>query len=76
MSRLPQVLVNCRVSRKDGWEELPAFKEALQDAYTTIGPYGRVLVRPSGTEPLMRVMVEGKMMKQCCSNWRRNLRPS
>lgn len=60
MSRLPQVLVNCRVSRKDGWEELPAFKEALQDAYAIVGPYGRVLVRPSGTEPLMRVMVEGQ----------------
>ncbi len=60
MSRLPQVTVNCRVSRKDGWEELPAFKQALQDIYEKIGPHGRVLVRPSGTEPLMRVMVEGE----------------
>ncbi len=60
MTRLPQVLVNCRVGRKDGWEELPAFKEALEEVYAKIGPYGRVLVRPSGTEPLMRVMVEGE----------------
>ncbi|HOB86977.1 MAG TPA: phosphoglucosamine mutase [Bacillota bacterium] len=59
MTRLPQVTVNCRVSRKDGWEENPAFQEALQNVRKQIGPYGRVLVRPSGTEPLMRVMVEG-----------------
>jgi phosphoglucosamine mutase len=58
MSRMPQVIVNCRVGRKDGWEELVSFKEALEDAYQQIGPYGRVLVRPSGTEPMMRVMVE------------------
>lgn len=60
MARLPQVTVNCRVGRKDGWEELPAFQQALQDTYAKIGSYGRVLVRPSGTEPVMRVMVEGE----------------
>lgn len=60
LSRLPQVLVNCRVSRKDGWEENPVFKKALKEAYDKIGPYGRILIRPSGTEPLMRVMVEGE----------------
>lgn len=60
MTRLPQVLVNCRVGRKEGWEEIPAFQEALGDVYEKIAPHGRVLVRPSGTEPLMRVMVEGE----------------
>lgn len=60
LSRLPQVMVNCRVSRKDGWEESPVFKQALKEAHDKVGPYGRILVRPSGTEPLMRIMVEGE----------------
>jgi len=60
MTRLPQVTVNCRVGRKHGWEEIPSFKHALEEAYTRIGPYSRVLIRPSGTEPVMRVMVEGQ----------------
>ncbi len=64
MPRLPQVMVNCRVSRKDGWEDIPAFKKALHDTYAKIGPYGRVFVRPSGTEPVMRVMVEGEKDEQ------------
>ncbi len=60
MTRLPQVTVNCRVGRKDGWEELPAFQQALQQVREKLGPNGRILVRPSGTEPVMRVMVEGE----------------
>lgn len=60
ITRLPQVTVNCRVGRKNGWEEIPAFRQALEDAYAAIGAFGRVLVRPSGTEPVMRVMVEGE----------------
>ena len=60
MTRLPQVTVNCRVGRKHGWEELASFQEALQQTKAKIGPLGRVLVRPSGTEPVMRVMVEGE----------------
>ncbi len=61
MTRLPQVTVNCRVSRKQGWEESAVFQEALQKAHKAIGPHGRILVRPSGTEPVMRVMVEGEL---------------
>ncbi|MFY9115474.1 MAG: phosphoglucosamine mutase [Dethiobacteria bacterium] len=60
LSRLPQVLVNCRVNRKDGWEENPVFKQALKEAHDKIGPCGRILIRPSGTEPVMRIMVEGE----------------
>lgn len=60
MTRLPQVTVNCRVGRKDGWADIPAFKQALKSAYEKIGPFGRVIVRPSGTEPVMRVMIEGE----------------
>jgi phosphoglucosamine mutase len=60
MTRLPQITVNCRVGRKHGWEESPAFQQALAEAYDQIGPNSRVLIRPSGTEPVMRVMVEGE----------------
>lgn len=58
--RFPQVLVNCRVSQKNGWEEIPAVREAMKKARGKIGPYGRIVIRPSGTEPLMRVMIEGE----------------
>lgn len=68
MSRLPQVMVNCRVGRKTGWEELPVFQQALQDAKNIIGPFGRILVRPSGTEPVMRVMVEGEQEEDVLSS--------
>jgi phosphoglucosamine mutase len=61
MTRLPQVTVNCRVSRKQGWEDLPSFQAAYEETRRQIGPYGRILVRPSGTEPVMRVMVEGEL---------------
>ncbi len=60
MPCFPQVMLNCRVERKEGWEELPRFKDALKEVESRLGPFGRVLVRPSGTEPLMRVMVEGE----------------
>jgi phosphoglucosamine mutase len=57
MTRLPQVLRNVRVARRD-----PAVAERLAGAIasveTRLGDHGRVLVRPSGTEPLVRVMVE------------------
>ncbi|MGI6097418.1 MAG: phosphoglucosamine mutase [Dethiobacteria bacterium] len=57
---LPQLLVNCQVSRKDRWQENPIVAEAVQQTKDKLGAYGRVVVRPSGTEPLMRVMVEGQ----------------
>lgn len=60
----PQVMLNCRVKTQEGWEELPRFQEALKETESKLGPYGRVLVRPSGTEPLMRVMVEGKRSEE------------
>lgn len=59
-NRLPQVVSSCKVSRKEGWEEITSFQKALQKTYDQIGPYGRVLIRPSGTEPKMRIMVEGE----------------
>ncbi|HEY8393876.1 MAG TPA: phosphoglucosamine mutase [Thermaerobacter sp.] len=56
---VPQVLVNVRVARKDGWEQEPAIRTAIRRAEERLGDAGRVLVRASGTEPLIRVMVEG-----------------
>jgi phosphoglucosamine mutase len=59
MSRLPQVLVNVRVKDKTGWDQNLAIKAVITDVETQLGDNGRVLVRPSGTEPLIRVMAEG-----------------
>ena len=56
MARLPQVLVNVRVADKDA--ALAKAADAVAEAERSLGDEGRVLVRPSGTEPLVRVMVE------------------
>ncbi|MGH7756375.1 MAG: phosphoglucosamine mutase, partial [Vulcanimicrobiaceae bacterium] len=55
----PQRLLNIRVRRKDGLADHPAVFAAIVDAERELGEHGRVLVRPSGTEPVVRVMVEG-----------------
>lgn len=55
----PQTLVNVRVSDKDVLEKNPAICDAIERARARLGEAGRILVRPSGTEPLIRVMVEG-----------------
>ncbi|MBE3595993.1 MAG: phosphoglucosamine mutase [Hydrogenibacillus sp.] len=58
-AKYPQVLKNVRVRDKDGWEAHEAIRRAIEDGERELGDEGRVLVRPSGTEPLIRVMVEG-----------------
>jgi phosphoglucosamine mutase len=58
--RLPQVLVNVRVSRKLPFEELPHVSRELSEAELRLDQRGRVLLRYSGTERLARVMVEGE----------------
>ncbi|MEG1997123.1 MAG: phosphoglucosamine mutase, partial [Clostridiales bacterium] len=60
MERLPQVLVNVQVSRKTGWQDEQAIVSAITAAETALAGQGRVLLRPSGTEPVIRVMAEGK----------------
>ncbi|HTG46291.1 MAG TPA: phosphoglucosamine mutase [Actinomycetota bacterium] len=60
MRRRPQVLVNVRVARRDGILESAAVTDAVAAAEVTLDGGGRVLVRPSGTEPLIRVMVEAE----------------
>ncbi len=59
MTTYPQLLVNVRVDTKDGWENNEAIKAAIQAGDEELGDSGRILVRPSGTEPLIRVMAEG-----------------
>ncbi|MFG5402230.1 phosphoglucosamine mutase [Enterococcus faecalis] len=54
----PQKLVNIRVTDKNGAMEVPAIKEVVEQAEAEMNGEGRILVRPSGTEPLLRVMAE------------------
>jgi phosphoglucosamine mutase len=56
---LPQEQRAVRVRHKEQWEGDPALLRAIADAEGRLGTGGRVLVRPSGTEPALRVMVEG-----------------
>ncbi|TCP57866.1 phosphoglucosamine mutase [Tumebacillus sp. BK434] len=59
MQSFPQIMVNVRVATKDGWKENAKIAAAIQRVEEILGADGRVLVRPSGTEPLIRVMAEG-----------------
>ncbi|EIE97457.1 phosphoglucosamine mutase [Saccharomonospora glauca] len=58
MSRLPQVLINVPVTDKTTVADAPAVKDAVAAVTAELGDEGRVLLRPSGTEQLIRVMVE------------------
>lgn len=59
MSKLPQVLVNVRMPTKQDVMKNPLVKQAVHDAEQRLGDRGRILLRPSGTEPVVRVMAEG-----------------
>ena len=58
MTELPQVLTNVKVASKNGWQDNAAISKATAAAERELGTRGRILVRASGTEPLVRVMVE------------------
>lgn len=60
MDKYPQILVNIRVRDKSGWDEDTDINNVISKAQEKLGNEGRILVRPSGTEPLIRVMAEGK----------------
>ena len=62
MEILPQALVNARVAdyKKEKYMEYPGIVEAIGELEEKYAGEGRVLIRPSGTEPLVRVMIEGK----------------
>jgi phosphoglucosamine mutase len=60
MSRYPQVLLNVAVARRVDPQTLPAVVDAVAVAESELAGAGRIVLRPSGTEPLIRVMVEGE----------------
>lgn len=62
---LPQLLVNVRVNDKDAVINAPSVKQAAQKVTDELGSNGRLLLRTSGTEPLVRVMVEAETDELC-----------
>lgn len=60
MNKLPQTMINVRIKRGTELVGNAAIASAVQAAEAQLGPRGRVLLRPSGTEPVLRVMVEGE----------------
>jgi len=60
MSKFPQTMINVRLSTKVDISNNQAINDAVAAAETELAGRGRVLLRPSGTEPLIRVMVEGE----------------
>ena len=60
MRRFPKVLVNVEVARREGLDGADEVWEAVRASEAELGSSGRVLVRASGTEPLVRVMVEAE----------------
>ncbi|MFP4022189.1 MAG: phosphoglucosamine mutase [Halanaerobium sp.] len=63
MSYWPQLLANVKITRKEGWNQNSKITSEIEAAENEIGAEGRVFVRASGTEPLIRVMLEGKDQK-------------
>ncbi|WP_455220139.1 phosphoglucosamine mutase [Kaarinaea lacus] len=60
MKKFPQLLINVKVDGPVNLDESDTIKAAVRDVEQQMGKRGRVLLRPSGTEPLVRVMVEGE----------------
>lgn len=66
MTVLPQALVNAKVPthKKDSYMEYPEVSDAIAKLEAKFAGEGRVLIRPSGTEPLVRVMIEGRNQEE------------
>lgn len=60
MQKFPQKLLNVKLQSHINLNEYPEIDRAIREAEDELGEHGRVLLRPSGTEPLIRVMVEGR----------------
>lgn len=56
----PQVLINVRLQAGQDWKAAPGLADAQAQVQRELGDHGRLLIRPSGTEPLVRVMVEAR----------------
>ncbi len=71
MTRFPQLLENVRVTDKTAWRNNQAIQTVLQEAEQRLGGNGRILVRESGTESLVRVMAEGpdeRLLEACVAD--------
>lgn len=60
MTALPQVLVNVRIKQRRNLDEIPEVAGVIRQVEERLGDSGRVLIRYSGTEPLLRIMLEGQ----------------
>ena len=60
VERWPQITRNVRAARRREWESSAAFGTAIRSATTSLGSTGRLVVRPSGTEPVLRITVEAR----------------
>ena len=60
MKKFPQTMINVRINSKVNLSEYPELASAVATVEEKLGERGRVLLRPSGTEPVVRVMVEGE----------------
>jgi phosphoglucosamine mutase len=60
MQRFPQVLLNVKVAQRFDPATVPAIQSSVRSIESRLAGEGRVVLRPSGTEPVIRVMVEGR----------------
>jgi phosphoglucosamine mutase len=60
MTAVPQILLNVKVSKKPNLDSIPDLQQAISESERRFNGSGRILVRYSGTEPLLRIMVEGE----------------
>lgn len=64
MTKMPQVLINLKLKEKLSPESLKIFEQKALEKEKNLSYMGRILLRPSGTEALLRIMVEGEDLKQ------------
>ena len=67
----PQITLNVKAARRAEWESSAALASAVREAQSEFGSTGRILVRPSGTEPVLRIMVEHRDATVASSTARR-----
>ncbi len=64
MEKYPQTMINVRIDKQIDLSKMTNVQDAMKSAESELGEKGRILLRPSGTEPLVRVMVEGEIETQ------------